>query len=138
MIKMKKYYLLLLIIPAMILVQAEAQTTFLFTPNDAQIMLDAITLLDQQKAQQAKDDSDQRRDLAVTFINTTIKSQLIQNPSGTYLMQHTQILYNIRLLEDEIKIAQNGEMANELRKLLNDELLAFKQIKQLHAQGLIT
>ncbi len=126
-----------MVIPAVMLVQAEAQSLITFTTTEAQAMLDAFTLLNQQQAQQIEQDSDERRGLAVSLINNTIKPQLV-TPSGDYLTQHSQILSNIRFLEDEIKTAQNFEMADELRKLLNSELADFDQLRRNHAQGIIT
>lgn len=133
----KKYYLLLLIIPVVLLVQAEAQSLITFTSNEADAMRKAIIELEQQEAQQAKQDSDQRRSIAVSLINSEIKPQL-QTPFGTYITQHSLILDNIRFLENQISKAIDGETKSELRKLLDLELADFKQLKQDHAQGRIT
>ena len=115
----------------------EAQIQIIISEKDARDMWSAILEFQEKDVLQAKQESDQRRNTAILLINNTIKPQLA-TPSGDYLTQHSQILSNIRFLENEIGNAQNGEMADKLRKLLDLELADFKQLKQNHAQGIIT
>lgn len=103
----------------------------------AQRIRNIETSLKNSEITQMQTESNTRRNDALQYITNTVDPQLTTQ-SGDYATQHSQLLGNLAILDTEIINSANRETKEELVKRKQTEETKFKQLRQDHANGVIT